>query len=439
MATYNGLQNITSSASDLWTYSRTVAASIMPRINSISAFLVTAQTAFGLLSPVKRFPLATSASASCPDPQLSCHNTTAVGNLCCFNAPGGSLLQTQFWDANPPSGPEDSFTLHGLWPDNCDGTYEQFCDDARAYTNITDILKAAGETDLLDYMNTYWTSNTGSAETFWEHEFGKHGTCISTLDPECYADYQPTEEAVDYFRTAVAVFKTLPSYDWLKDAGIVPSTSETYAAADIQAALGKNRGGAEVYLGCTDAGELNEIWYFFNVRGSVQTGEFVPDDSLTDSSCPDTGIKYLPKGSSGGGGSSTTTSTAPTSTPTGGPFSGKGYLNVITSGAKKGCIISKGTWYTTGTCAGFATTSSGDGFTLMSSKGACAVADGALTCSADVTDPTEFSAEGSDLAIEGSTTFYADSVPSGSQQGTVYVSGDDGAHGTELSIEWQSL
>jgi ribonuclease T2 len=52
---------------------------------------------------------------SCPSPQLSCHNTTVVENLCCFNAPGGQLLQTQFWDTNPPTGPDDSWTLHGLW------------------------------------------------------------------------------------------------------------------------------------------------------------------------------------------------------------------------------------------------------------------------------------------------------------------------------------
>jgi ribonuclease T2 len=52
---------------------------------------------------------------SCPMPQLSCHNTTVVENLCCFNAPGGQLLQTQFWDTNPPTGPSDSWTLHGLW------------------------------------------------------------------------------------------------------------------------------------------------------------------------------------------------------------------------------------------------------------------------------------------------------------------------------------
>lgn len=52
---------------------------------------------------------------SCPAPQLSCHNTTVVENLCCFNAPGGQILQTQFWDTSPPTGPDDSWTLHGLW------------------------------------------------------------------------------------------------------------------------------------------------------------------------------------------------------------------------------------------------------------------------------------------------------------------------------------
>jgi hypothetical protein len=38
---------------------------------------------------------------TCSNPQLSCQNTTSVSDLCCFNAPGGQLLQTQFWDTNP--------------------------------------------------------------------------------------------------------------------------------------------------------------------------------------------------------------------------------------------------------------------------------------------------------------------------------------------------
>lgn len=55
---------------------------------------------------------------SCTNMQLSCHNTTAVQDLCCFNAPGGQLLQTQFWDTDPSTGPSDSWTIHGLWSIN---------------------------------------------------------------------------------------------------------------------------------------------------------------------------------------------------------------------------------------------------------------------------------------------------------------------------------
>lgn len=40
----------------------------------------------------------------CLNPQLSCQNTTAVEDLCCFNSPGGQLLLTEFWDTAPSTG-----------------------------------------------------------------------------------------------------------------------------------------------------------------------------------------------------------------------------------------------------------------------------------------------------------------------------------------------
>ena len=52
---------------------------------------------------------------TCSNPQTSCQNTTAVSNTCCFNSPGGLLLQTQFWDTDPATGPTNSWTIHGLW------------------------------------------------------------------------------------------------------------------------------------------------------------------------------------------------------------------------------------------------------------------------------------------------------------------------------------
>jgi ribonuclease T2 len=63
-------------------------------------------------------------------------------------------------------------------------------------------------------MNTYWKNdpNDGTDEELWEHEWATHGTCISTLNPSCYTNYQSKEEAADFFKTVVNLFETLPTY-----------------------------------------------------------------------------------------------------------------------------------------------------------------------------------------------------------------------------------
>ncbi|KAK3671444.1 Ribonuclease T2 precursor (RNase T2) [Recurvomyces mirabilis] len=387
--------------------------------------------------------------ATCSNPQLSCHVNPIPDNLCCFNHPGGALLQTQFWDTHPVTGPQDSWTIHGLWPDNCDGTYEANCDDERAYRNISAILKSSGANGLLDFMQEYWVSDSGSSEHFWEHEWSKHGTCISTLRPECYGDYQPTEEVPIFFNRTAGLFKSLPTYEWLSDAGIVPSSRTTYSTAQIQAALAAKHGGRDVYLGCR-SGQLNEVWYFFNVAGSLQTGSFEPSEVVgVSSKCPATGIKYLPKGS-GVQPTRTATEPVPLPTSTGPAFSGKGYLNVFTGGNQKGCLIGAGKWYTTGSCASFTTSPvssehseakhvkrGGGAFTLKSRKGDCGIVKGALTCGNSVRHPSTFSSDGKMLMFERNRTFYADAVPRGWKQGTVYTEAGD--HSTNLSIEWRNL
>ena len=417
----------------------------MPSLRSLSKYALGSLGASQSVFAANMNSMSLNALSSCPSPELSCHNTTAQENLCCFNSPGGALLQTQFWDTNPPTGPDDSWTLHGLWPDNCDGTYEANCDPRRAYTNITEILQAAGADETLEIMQKYWKDYKGDDESFWEHEWSKHGTCISTLDPPCYADYQPTEEVPIFFNRTVSLFQSLPSYDFLSEAGITPSTSKTYTSAEIQAALSKHHG-QEVYLGCS-GGALNEIWYFFNVRGTLEAGSFEASVPLAKSKCPATGVKYLPKRSgaspTGTATATRTTSSGATPTATSGPFSGKGSLNVQVSGASKGCLISNGKWYVSGTCATYTASTvdgnaprvkraEGDSFTLSSSKGDCGILDGAFACGSGVEKGT-FGSESGKLVFEGSANFTADGVPAGTKQVSVFA-GDDRA--VALDLHW---
>lgn len=182
-----------------------------------------------LLKPVQQAPaLATAGTArTCTNTQLSCHNTSAVADTCCFNQPGGQLLLTQFWDTAPATGPVDSWTVHGLWPDRCDGTYESYCDRRRRYDDIGATIHDE-EPRLFEYMSVYWKDYKGDDEQLWEHEWNKHGTCISTLEPRCYDAYTPREEMVDYFRRTMELFRGLDTYQvssklnsvWLL--GIIP-------------------------------------------------------------------------------------------------------------------------------------------------------------------------------------------------------------------------
>ncbi|KAK0533421.1 Ribonuclease T2-like [Tilletia horrida] len=225
---------------------------------------------------------------------LSC--SPCAVDSCQTNLPGGLILLTQFWDSHPAAGPDDSWTIHGLWPDYCNGSYPQNCDASRASLQPLQVLKDAGETDLISFMNEFWISNMGSTPAFWQHEWSKHGVCVSTLAPKCYPEDEsdPERGLVDFFKTTTSLFQRYNIYDALAKADITPSRERWYRLADLKAAL-QDAFGVTVALRCQSV-YLQEAWVYHHTRGrATDPDSFVAIDALSkDDRCPQS-LRYMPK------------------------------------------------------------------------------------------------------------------------------------------------
>jgi ribonuclease T2 len=268
------------------------------------------------------YPGLSSQNHSCvlQKPLLSCPpQNPSVVDSCCVETFGGLLLTTQFWDtytgreAEGQYLPQNHWTIHGLWPDFCNGSFTQYCDLNRQYdpipspntttgkpggtpvppyngSNIGTFLEPFGKFDLLAYMNTYWIAQNQDNPGFWGHEFSKHATCFSTFNVPCYGpEYRKHEDVVDFFETVVKYQKRVPTFKWLEKAGIKPSNSTQYTYSDIRDTLAKKHG-AVPYIGCsgpryntteagmngTDSGftRVTEVWYYEYVS---QAGEVFVD------------------------------------------------------------------------------------------------------------------------------------------------------------------
>ncbi|MCJ1235516.1 ribonuclease T2-like [Varicellaria rhodocarpa] len=214
---------------------------------------------------------------------------------------------------------------------------------------------------------------------------------------------------------------------FLADAGIYPSASKNYTYAEVAAAVSKPRG-VTALVQCYH-GQLDEVWYFYDVAGTIATGDFIPINPVgSTSSCPTT-LQYLPKNLTS---IAKSNDTAP---PT--PFVGSGYLLVESGGVEAGCINSAGKWSNSSpkSCATFQGASSGSGISLSSSKGACAIKNAKFKCGSNIAKSQLFTDISGNLAYTNRTSFYSSKAPNGTTQGGVYTK----KHNVTLGITWEAL
>ncbi|KAI8920038.1 ribonuclease T2-like protein [Powellomyces hirtus] len=195
--------------------------------------------------------------------------------------------------------PKNEWTLHGLWPDYCDGTYNTSplgCDPPRRDVEAEKTVEAYAPEDLKAEMRRVWMSADGNYNWIWSHEWNKHGTCMSTINPTCFPTQKPAQDRLAYFAASLALRKRFDLFKIFSAHDIIPSETTTYSFSQFQAAL-KAEIGFEGALQCTKnngTAYLREVWVYVRALPGI---EFKNNEPVAPfSSCPKNGtIIYQPQ------------------------------------------------------------------------------------------------------------------------------------------------
>jgi ribonuclease I len=200
---------------------------------------------------------------------VACTNNEGMVNKCCVPDQGHMVLSLQWLPSycknagrNKPCKKgtlkkveRDTWTLHGLWPGNCDGvTYLTNCNPEREEENIEEVIRSKDE-DLLSEMEKIWLSGNPDPlkdnNWFWAHEWNKHGQCVSTITPQCLGtNYKKDDDIISYFEKAVELRSIYDLYPILEKAEILPNDKEGYSLDTLQNAFKSAFNNTQVEINC---------------------------------------------------------------------------------------------------------------------------------------------------------------------------------------------
>ena len=80
--------------------------------------------------------------------------------------------------------PKNIWTIHGLWPSYKNGTIENWCNGKN------DIDIDIKNQSLYDYMVVFWPGLYSTNESFWGHEYNRHGYCYNQRNNIDVNDYE---------------------------------------------------------------------------------------------------------------------------------------------------------------------------------------------------------------------------------------------------------
>jgi ribonuclease T2 len=167
--------------------------------------------------------------------------------------PEGCRHPKQIWDG---------LIIHGLWPDNDDGSYPQNCTNEKF--DLSSLQPIRDELEQ-QWPNIKALANSTAHGDFWEHEWSKHGTCTGLSQ-------------LDYFSHALK--KMIPTPSIVKDA----EARHSFVTKDD---LLKFYDGVQRAVLVCNRGYLSEVWVCHRKETDGNVGERMdcPQAIMRASSC----------------------------------------------------------------------------------------------------------------------------------------------------------
>jgi ribonuclease T2 len=142
--------------------------------------------------------------------------------------------------------PRNAMTIHGLWPSLKSGQYLNQC------TNGVKVVDDGSS--LFSKMKTLWPSFSKSNKDFWEHEYNKHGHCMS--EEKGWTSYK------QYF-SYVIDYHTRAYKDLMTRAFPGKSGEFTVSYNDMVANVRKVLSNAVINMKC-QSGYISEFYFYLN-------------------------------------------------------------------------------------------------------------------------------------------------------------------------------
>jgi len=166
----------------------------------------------------------------------------------------GCLDPLPYWKQN--------LTIHGLWPQYTTSGYPSFCSTEPFDTKIPAQI---GETTMVQYWpDVQYTVDSPSYDSFWEHEWTKHGTCSGLSQTQ-------------YFNNAIWLAQRFPTPSVLYD-----SIGHTMSANELR----KSMGGANfVALQCNNQ-VLNGMYTCWDQSNNIPNNQIqCPAEVVKEDTC----------------------------------------------------------------------------------------------------------------------------------------------------------